>query len=114
MSSNAQTKSQVTVNESENPLNINYQMLKKSSLVLRALNHKLRQQIVQIIASKGKISVTDLYIQLRIEQSVASQHLAILRKVNILITERSGKFIFYKINHDRIGTINQFIKDLVG
>ena len=99
--------------ENENPLDINYLMIKKSSLVLRALNHKLRQQIIKIIANNEQTNVTDLYVQLRIEQSVASQHLAILRKVQILITERKGKMIFYKINHDRIVAIKKFVNDLV-
>src|SRR3978361_731211 len=102
------------INESETPLNIDYLMIRKSSLVLRALNHPLRQHIIQIIASTEKISVTDLYVQLRIEQSVASQHLAILRKVDILTTQRSGKFIYYKINQPRITVIKQFVKDLAG
>ena len=114
MSALAKANSQGIINESENSLNINYLMIRKSSLILRALNHKLRQQIVQIIAQAEKITVTDLYIQLRIEQSVASQHLAILRKVDILTTQRNGKFIYYKINHQRVSVIKQFIKDLAG
>jgi len=109
----ASQKIQPAVIEIENPLDINYLMVKKSSLVLRALNHKLRQQMIKIIANSEKTNVTDLYIQLRIEQSVASQHLAILRKVHILTTERKGKMIFYKINHDRVATIKQFVKNLV-
>lgn len=114
MSALAKTNSQETNNENENSLNINYLMIRKSSLILRALNHKLRQQMIQIIAKADKITVTDLYIQLRIEQSVASQHLAILRKVDILTTQRNGKFIYYKINHHRVSVINQFVKDLAG
>ncbi len=110
----AKTISEVIVNESENSLNINYLMIRKSSLILRALNHKLRQQMIQIIAKSEKITVTDLYVQLRIEQSVASQYLAILRKVDILITQRNGKFIYYKINDPRISVIKQFVKDLAG
>jgi DNA-binding transcriptional ArsR family regulator len=101
-------------NENENSLGINYLMIRKSSLILRALNHKLRQQMIQIIAQEEKITVTDLYIQLRIEQSVASQHLAILRKVDIVTTQRSGKHIYYTINHPRVAVIKQFVKDLVG
>lgn len=108
----ATQKLQHSINETENPLNINYLMLKKSALVLRALNHKLRQQIIKIIANSEETNVTDLYVNLRIEQSVASQHLAILRKVYILITERKGKMIYYKINYDRITAIKQFVKEL--
>lgn len=103
----------VILPELENPLNIDYGMLKKSSLVLRALNHKLRQQIIEIIANKGETNVTDLYVKLKIEQSVASQHLAILRKVHILSTSRKGKMVLYKINHDRVNSIKEFVKNLL-
>lgn len=100
---------------SENlPINVDYNALKKAALVLRALNHKLRQQLLKLIEEEKKITVTEIYVRLRLEQSVASQHLAILRKAGIVNTERDGKFIFYTINYKRIDEISQFVKDLVG
>lgn len=79
--------------------------LKKAAVILRALNHKLRLQIVRMLDEHKKLTVTELYIQLRLEQSVASQHLAILRRAGIVKTERDGKFIHYTINPERIGDI---------
>src|ERR1700760_3373070 len=76
--------------------------LKKAAMILRALNHKLRQQIVRILDEQKRLTVTELYIHLRLEQSVASQHLAILRRAGIVKTERDGKFIYYIINHYRL------------
>jgi len=52
--------------------------------------------------NKKKMIVTAIYGGLGIEQSVASQHLAILRRAQILKTEREGKFIHYKINYNRL------------
>ena len=94
--------------------NIDYLRIKKAALVLRALNHKLRQQIIKTINEHKRITVTELYVKLRLEQSVASQHLAILRKAEIVSTVREGKFIFYTINEERIVAINEFVKNLVG
>ena len=94
-------------------LKININNVKKAALVLRALNHKLRQQILGLINVEKKITVTEIYVRLRLEQSVASQHLAILRKVGIVITQRDGKFIYYTVNHKRIDEINKIVKDLV-
>jgi ArsR family transcriptional regulator, virulence genes transcriptional regulator len=79
--------------------------LKKAAMILRALNHKLRQQIVRMLDEHKRLTVTELYIHLRLEQSVASQHLAILRRAGIVKTERDGKFIHYTINPDRISDI---------
>src|ERR1041384_5559196 len=106
--------SREVVKESRTPLQIDYYSIKKSSLILRALNHKLRQQIIKIIDEDSKITVTEIYVKLRLEQSVASQHLAILRKAGIVTTERDGKFIYYTINKQRIAEVAKFVEELVG
>jgi len=101
-------------NDVQDVLHINYYNVKKASLVLRSLNHKLRQQILKIIYESEKLAVTEIYVKLRLEQSVASQHLAILRKAGIVTTKREGKFIYYTINKQRIEAINEFVTKLVG
>ena len=105
----------MTVSAIENPdtLKINYHNLKKAALVLRALNHKLRQQILNLIESEKKITVTEIYVRLRLEQSVASQHLAILRRAGIVTTQRDGKFIYYTVNYKRIEEITGVVEDLI-
>lgn len=95
-------------------LSINFHNLKKAALVLRSLNHKLRQQILGLIETEKKITVTEIYVRMRLEQSVASQHLAILRRAGIVTTQRDGKFIYYTVNYNRIDEINKFVQDLVG
>ena len=87
--------------------------LKKASLVLRSVNHKLRQQILKLIDEHGKMTVTEIYVKLRLEQSVASQHLAILRKAGFVKTDRDGKFIYYSVNTNRLEELDKFVRDLV-
>src|SRR5215813_13985735 len=102
-----------TTPENGESLNVDLHNLKKASLVLRAINHKLRQQILKLIDEQGKITVTEIYVKLRLEQSVASQHLAILRKAGFVKTERDGKFIYYTVNPERIEDLNKFIESLL-
>lgn len=94
-------------------LKVDLYNLKKAALVLRALNHKLRQQILKLIDEHGKMTVTELYVKMRLEQSVASQHLAILRKAGFVKTDRDGKFIYYSVNGERMEEVNQFAHDLL-
>ncbi|HUM51605.1 MAG TPA: metalloregulator ArsR/SmtB family transcription factor [Chitinophagales bacterium] len=94
-------------------LRIDYQILRKSVLVLRAVNHKLRQEMIKIIEAEGKITVTELYIKLRLEQSVASQHLALLRRAGVVVTTREGKFIYYSVDKSRIKEISRLLQELV-
>lgn len=106
----------ITLNEqTENGalLKVDLLEVKKAALVLRALNHKLRQQILKMIDESGKMTVTELYVKLRLEQSVASQHLAILRKAGFVKTDRDGKFIYYSVNINRMQELNQFVKQLL-
>lgn len=94
-------------------LRIDFLHLKKASLILRALNHKLRQQIIKLLDEHRKMTVTELYVKLRLEQSVASQHLAILRKAGIVRTLREGKFIFYSIAYPRVKEISGFVEEML-
>jgi DNA-binding transcriptional ArsR family regulator len=102
-----------TESSMEGPLQIDYLSIKKAALVLRALNHKLRQQMIKLLEEQQRMTVTELYVQLRLEQSVASQHLAILRRAGIVKAERDGKFIYYRINEDRVRRINSFVETLL-
>jgi ArsR family transcriptional regulator, virulence genes transcriptional regulator len=99
--------------DSGDSLKVDLLNVKKASLVLRAINHKLRQQILKLIDEHKKITVTEIYVKLRLEQSVASQHLAILRKAGFVKTERDGKFIYYTVNTGRIEELNQFVESLL-
>jgi DNA-binding transcriptional ArsR family regulator len=95
-------------------IKIDYIAVKKAAMVLRAINHKLRQQIIKLLEEHKKMTVTEIYVKLRLEQSVASQHLAILRRAGIVITDREGKFIYYSLNVQRIAEITEFVEDMVG
>jgi len=83
-------------------LNFDFQLLQKPLLVLRTMNHRLRQDMMHLIHREQKLTVTDIYIKLRLEQSVASQHLSLLRKSGIVTTIREGKFVYYSIDYTKI------------
>lgn len=100
-------------NEGNSKLTVDTLAVKKAALVLRAFNHKLRQQILKLIDNTERITVTEIYVKLRIEQSVASQHLAILRRADFVKADRHGKFIFYTVNTERMKELNQFVGDFV-
>jgi DNA-binding transcriptional ArsR family regulator len=104
----------VTLKKGNKEVQLDYADLRKAVLVLRAVNHKLRQRMIDLLEDSNPMTVTDIYIKLRLEQSVASQHLAILRRAGVVVTERQGKFIYYTINKDRLGHISTLVEDLAG
>lgn len=96
----------------EEDITLDYGVLRKAVLTLRAVNHKLRKQIINLLEDSSKLTVTEIYVKLRLEQSVASQHLAILRRAGVVKTTRDGKFIYYSLNKKRILEISELIEDL--
>ena len=57
--------------------------------------------------------VTTIYVKLRIEQSVASQHLAVLRRAKLVNAEREGKKIFYQFNYNNLERLQKLAKELL-
>lgn len=104
----------VSLRKGSNEIELNYADLRKAVLVLRAVNHKLRQRIIDLLEEQATMTVTDIYIKLRLEQSVASQHLAILRRAGVVNTERQGKFIYYSLDRDRLNQISKLVEELAG
>lgn len=94
-------------------LQIDFFYLKKASLVLRAVNNKIRLQILELLHEHSKLTVTSLFVKLRLDQSAISQHLAILRKTGFVKTEREGKCIYYFINYQRLEELNNSAAQLL-
>lgn len=88
------------------------EQLHSVAMFVRATKHKLRQQIIELLRENKRMVVTDLYVKLRLEQSVASQHLKILRKVGVVYTERNGKFIYYAVDEDKEAEVLVLIEEL--
>ena len=64
----------------------------------RAIAHPLRQKMLEFINEQQEINVGDIAIKFRLDHSVASQHLAVLRQSYLVNDRRDGKYIYYSIN----------------
>ena len=87
--------------------------LKQASKRFRAINHKLSTTIMQLIHKNGRIKVQDIHHKLKIEQSVASQHLAVLRDAGLVLTIREGRFIYYSVNYGAVNKQHKFAIKLI-
>lgn len=66
---------------------------------LRAISHPMRIAIIELLSKNPRMSVTEIYKELNIEQATASHHLNILKNKNILISKREGKKIYYELRN---------------
>jgi Predicted transcriptional regulators len=94
------------------PVTIDYHQIKKAALILRALNHSLRYKMLELIDERKSIPVTQIYKKMRIEQSVASQHLGILRRAGMVVAERKERNIYYSPNYARIDEFMKLVDDM--
>ena len=93
---------------------INNEKLQISSEILRALAHPLRMRILEFIDNHKTINVNKIYNTLKLEQSITSQHLRILRLAGIVITSREGKFIHYSIDYSKVNKVLKSVDSFLG
>jgi DNA-binding transcriptional ArsR family regulator len=75
------------------------QQIREAALLFRAINHKLRQQMLRLLHLNQRMTVKEIYNNLKLEQPVVSQQLAILRRAKLVNAERESKNIFYSVNY---------------
>lgn len=92
----------------EAQVKIDYVAVKNAALKVHSLKHKVRQQIIKLLEENRRMNSTDISVKLRVEQPFASQHLAIMRRANIVLTERVGKEIYYSLNLIKIEQVCSF------
>ena len=94
-------------------ITVDHDNLKQASGIIRALTHPLRMKIMAFIDKNKTINVNKIYNTLKLEQSITSQHLRILRNAGLVVAKRDGKFIYYSVNYKKIDHINKVVKDFV-
>ncbi|WP_395392716.1 metalloregulator ArsR/SmtB family transcription factor [Novosphingobium sp. BL-8A] len=76
--------------------------------LLRALAHPLRLQILYAVRA-AELSVGEIEEVTGIGQPGLSQQLAVLRKAELVATQRTGKQVFYRVDGERMGALSAFL-----
>ena len=63
-----------------------------------ALSDPTRRAILQILASRGELSATDIYEHFPVSPPAVSQHLKVLREANLVIMEKRAQKHLYRLN----------------
>ncbi len=78
-------------------LTLDVTKLEMAASKLRAIAHPMRIAIIDLLHDSQKLSVTEIYNSLGIEQATASHHLNILKNKGVLVSKREGKKIYYSL-----------------
>ncbi len=80
----------------------------KMPQTLKVLGSSIRLDILEYLRG-GESCVCDIYDHLRIPQNLASHHLALLKKHDLIKAGKDGKWVYYSLNPSRFREIEGFI-----
>jgi len=84
---------------------LDIQKLDQAASKLRAVAHPMRIAIIELLTDNKKLSVTEIYKRLKIEQASASHHLNILKTQGLLESKRDGKKIHYSLKQHTLSNL---------
>lgn len=64
----------------------------------KCLSDPTRLDILKLVIAKQNICVCELTEQLQLNQPKISRHLALLRNLSILLDQRQGQWVYYRLN----------------
>jgi DNA-binding transcriptional ArsR family regulator len=92
---------------------LDIQKLELAASKLRAMAHPMRIAIIDLLTENKKLTVTEIYERLSIEQASASHHLNILKNKGLLESKRNGKMILYSLKTNVLANVIECINQCV-
>lgn len=80
---------------------------------LRGIAHPMRIAIIELLIVNKKMTVTQIYEKMNVEQAVASHHLIILKNKGVVESNRSGKNSYYSIRESALKKIEESVEILL-
>jgi DNA-binding transcriptional ArsR family regulator len=84
-------------------------LLSQSTQIFKALAHPMRLEILSSLSDQAQ-SVNDLSRQLKKRQPNVSQHLQVLKKINLVSLKKVGKKHIYTIENKNKALVKYFSK----
>lgn len=81
---------------------ISFEKLAYASEMLKVLGHPLRLRIVELLDTRGELSVGELVTLTGEAQPTVSQHLTTMKLRGVLVSRRQGGQMFYSIAHVQV------------
>lgn len=76
----------------------------KSNL-FKGLAHPLRIRILELLSAADEVSVAELQAAMELEPSHLSQHLAVLRRHRLVLSERRASNVHYRLADPAVGEL---------
>ncbi|TQJ29635.1 helix-turn-helix transcriptional regulator [Microbacterium sp. SLBN-146] len=98
----------------DGPLSHDGPLYEVKANLFKGLAHPVRVRILEILIAADEVAVGTLIDELRIEASHLSQHLAVLRRHRLVVSERRGSQVFYRPAFPEVATLLHTARKLLG
>lgn len=82
--------------------------------LFKGLSHPYRIRVLEILSSRTEASVSEMLADTGLEASHLSQHLAVLRKYGLVISERRASVVFYRLAFPQVADLLAVSRELLG
>ena len=76
-----------------------------------ALAEPTRRDIIELLASNGQLSATDISDNFTVSAPAISQHLKVLREANVVRVEKRAQQRIYRINTEAMSEIEGWVQE---
>ncbi|MEK6983843.1 MAG: metalloregulator ArsR/SmtB family transcription factor [Nanoarchaeota archaeon] len=80
--------------------------------ICKVFSSPTRLEILNLLRHEGK-SVTELIKKTKLSQANISQHLSIMKSRGIVISNRKGKYVYYKLTNSKIIKAFDIIREVL-
>lgn len=81
--------------------------------LFKGLSHPLRIRILELLADGQEHSVAELQAETELEASHLSQHLAVIRRYQLVVSQRRGSHVYYRIAHPQVASFLHLARELL-
>ncbi|CAN5141602.1 metalloregulator ArsR/SmtB family transcription factor [soil metagenome] len=78
----------------------------------QALADPTRRDILELLATSGKLPASDIYSKFSVSHPAISQHLKVLRDTELVSVEKHAQQRLYQINPAKLTEIDEWLKKL--
>jgi DNA-binding transcriptional ArsR family regulator len=82
--------------------------------LFKGLAHPIRIRVLEVLSTTPEVSVSELIAQTSLEASHLSQHLSVLRRNRLVVAERRGSLVYYRLAYPQVADLLRVARALLG
>ena len=81
--------------------------------LFKGLSHPYRIRILELLSSGDEVSVAEMLAETGLEASHLSQHLAVLRRYRLVVSERRASIVYYRLAYPQVAELLRVARQLL-